>query len=106
MIFFHSSTIAVIREYQDRDPMIHANAKRELRVPNFFSFSINPKARCLRAGLLLLLLPQGEQTDTRDLDNLETDTGDITLGLALATETGQEDLVVLVDEVEATVVGD
>lgn len=60
----------------------------------------------LRAGLLLLLLPQSEQTDTRDLDDLETDTGNITLGLALTTETGQENLVVLVDEVQATVVGD
>lgn len=60
----------------------------------------------LRARLLLLLLPQGEQTNTGDLDDLETDTGNITLGLALTTETGQEDLVVLVDEVQATVVGD
>jgi len=37
---------------------------------------------------------------------LEADTGDITLGLALATETGEEDLVVLVNEVQATIVGD
>jgi hypothetical protein len=66
-----------------------------------------PQACCpLRAGLLLLLLPQSEQTDTRDLDDLESHTGNITLGLALATETSQEDLVVLVHEVEATVVGD
>lgn len=60
----------------------------------------------LRAGLLLLLLPEGEETDTRDLDDLEADTGNITLGLALATETGEEDLVVLVNEVQATIVGD
>lgn len=60
----------------------------------------------LRAGLLLLLLPQSEETDTGDLDDLETDTGNITLGLALTTETGQEDLVVLIDEVQATVIGD
>lgn len=58
----------------------------------------------LRSGLLLLLLPQSRETDTRDLDDLETDTGNITLGLALATETGKEDLVVLVDEVQATIV--
>jgi hypothetical protein len=62
--------------------------------------------RCLRPGLLLLLLPQSQETDTRDLDDLETDTGNITLGLALATETSQEDLVVLVHEVQATVIGD
>ena len=32
----------------------------------------------LRAGLLLLLLPQSEEGDTGDLDDLETDTGQIT----------------------------
>ena len=52
----------------------------------------------------LLLLPEGEKADTRDLDDLEADTGNITLGLATATETGDEDLVVLVDEVQATIV--
>ena len=61
---------------------------------------------CLRAGLLLLLLPEGHETDTGDLDDLEADTGNITLGLTLTTETGEEDLVVLIDEVQATVVGD
>jgi len=61
---------------------------------------------CLRAGLLLLLLPEGGETDTGDLDDLETDTGNITLGLTLATETGEQDLVVLIDEVQATVIGD
>jgi hypothetical protein len=63
-------------------------------------------AHCLRTGLLLLLLPQGEQTDTGNLDDLESDTGNITLGLALTTETSQKHLVVLVHEVQATVVGD
>jgi len=37
---------------------------------------------------------------------LETHTGNITLRLALATETGEEDLVVLIDKVQATIVGD
>lgn len=60
---------------------------------------------CLRAGLLLLLLPEGGETDTGDLDDLETDTGNITLGLTLATETSEQDLVVLIDEVQATVIG-
>lgn len=67
-------------------------------------FSVH--AHCLRTGLLLLLLPQGEQTDTGNLDDLESHTGNITLGLALTTETSQEHLVVLVHEVQATVVGD
>ena len=52
----------------------------------------------------LLLLPESEQADARDLDDLEADTGNITLGLSAATETRDEDLVVVVDEVEATVV--
>ena len=58
----------------------------------------------LRAGLLLLLLPQGKQTDTRDLDDLETDTGNITLGLTTATETRNKDFIVLIDEVQATII--
>jgi len=52
----------------------------------------------------LLLLPQSQQANTRDLDNLEADSRNITLGLAAATETGDEDLVVLVDKVEATII--
>ena len=55
-------------------------------------------------GTHLLLLPESEETDTRDLDDLETNTGNITLGLTPATETGDQDLVVLVDEVQATIV--
>jgi len=37
---------------------------------------------------------------------LEADTGNITLRLTLATETSEEDLVVLVDKVQATIIGD
>ena len=59
----------------------------------------------LRARLLLLLLPQRSETDTRNLDDLESHTGNITLGLALTTETSKQHLVVLVHEVQATVVG-
>lgn len=55
-------------------------------------------------GTDLLLLPQSQQTNTRHLHDLETNTGDITLGLATATEAGDKDLVVLIDEVEATIV--
>jgi len=61
-------------------------------------------AKSLRTRLLLLLLPQRTETHTRDLDDLKTHTRNITLGLALTTETGEEHLVVLVDEVQATVV--
>ena len=52
----------------------------------------------------LLLLPERQETDTRDLNDLEADTGNITLSLTPATETGDQDLVVLVDEVQATIV--
>ena len=67
-------------------------------------FVVSPSSGILRAGLLLLLLPQSQQADAGNLDDLESDTRDITLGLALATETGQQNLVVLVNKVEATVV--
>ncbi len=46
------------------------------------------------------------ERDTGGLDDLEADTWDVSLGLAGATETRDEHLVVLVNEVEATVVGD
>lgn len=52
----------------------------------------------------LLLLPESEETDARDLDDLEADTRNITLCLSAATEARNKDLVVVVDEVEATVV--
>ena len=55
-------------------------------------------------GTHLLLLPESEETDTRDLDDLETDTGNITLCLAATTEARDEHLVVLVDKVQATVI--
>lgn len=58
----------------------------------------------LRTWLLLLLLPQRTETNTRNLDDLETHTGNITLGLALTTESSEQDLVVLVHEVQATVI--
>ena len=58
----------------------------------------------LRTWLLLLLLPQGAETNTGDLDDLESHTRNISLGLTLTTETSEQDLVVLVDKVQATVV--
>lgn len=49
----------------------------------------------LVTGLLLLLLVQGPEGNTGDLDDLETDTRNITNGVTGTTETGNEDLVVL-----------
>jgi hypothetical protein len=65
--------------------------------------------------LFLLLLPQCKQRHTRDLDNLESDTTNITLRLSLLTEPSNQHLyssdpsltdntVVLIDEIETTVV--
>ena len=52
----------------------------------------------------LLLFPERKKTNTRYLHNLEADTGNITLGLTATTKTRNEDFVVLVDEVEATII--
>jgi len=55
--------------------------------------------------LLLLLLEQSEKADTRHLGNLEADTGNITLGVTGATETSDENFVVFLEEVKATIAG-
>lgn len=60
----------------------------------------------LRTGLLNLLLPKSNQGNTRDLDDLESNTWDITLSLTLSTETGEQNLVVFINEVQTTIVGD
>jgi hypothetical protein len=79
----------------------------------------------LRTGLFLLLLPQSQQRHAGYFDNLEADTRNITNGLTLTTETGNQDLIlffepqnnirlhtwpcknthVLINEVQATVIG-
>lgn len=61
---------------------------------------------CLRSRLLLLFLEQSKKRATGDLDNLETNPGNITDGMTASTETGKQDFVVLVNEVQATVIGD
>lgn len=91
------------------EPSIRQPQKSNTPFPNVpcvcCAKSISKKPVPLRTGLLLLLLPQRRQTNSRDLDDLESNTGNITLRLALTTETSEEDFIVLVDEVEATIVG-
>ncbi len=60
----------------------------------------------LRTGLLLLATEEGKQGNVGNLDNFETNTGDITNSVTTATEAGDEDLVVLIDEGKATITRD
>jgi hypothetical protein len=52
----------------------------------------------------LLLFPESQETHTRDLHHLESNTRDVTLRLTTATKTGDEDFVVFVHKVKTTVV--
>lgn len=60
----------------------------------------------LRTGLFLLFLPESPEGDTGNLDSLELTSGDITDGVTLTTETGNEDFIVNFDIVQTTVIGD
>ena len=50
--------------------------------------------------------PKGKKGGASDLLNLESHTWNITDGVTLTTETGNEHFVVLIDEGESTVTGD
>jgi len=52
----------------------------------------------------LLLLPEGQKTDSGYLHDLKSHTRNITLSLATTTETRNQDFIILVNEVQATVV--
>jgi len=62
-------------------------------------------ANVLGPWLLLLLLEESQEGDSGDLDDLETNTGNISDGVSLSSESGDKNLVVLVDVVQATVMG-
>lgn len=57
----------------------------------------------LRSWTFLLFLVQGQEGDVGYFDNLETDTGNITDGMTLTTETGNQNFVVFFNVVQATV---
>ena len=59
--------------------------------------------RFLVTWLLLLLAVQGEQADGGDLDDLETNSGSVSDGVTRTTATGNQDLVVFRQVVEATI---
>ena len=77
---------------------VHETHKIRLECPG----TCNPP---LRTGLLLLLLEERKKSNTRNLHNLETHTRNITLCVTATTESSNENLVVLVDEVKTTIVG-
>ena len=62
-----------------------------------------PESARLVSWLLLLAKVEGKEGNTGNLDDLEAATGDITLRFTSLTETRNENLVVFVDEVQATV---
>lgn len=57
----------------------------------------------LRSRLLLLLLEEGEQGNTRDLHDLETDTGNISHSVALTTEPRNQHLILHAEEGSAAI---
>ena len=57
-------------------------------------------------GLLLLSEPEGVERHGRNLDDSESDSWQITDGMAGTTETSDEDLVVLIDERHTALSGD
>ena len=61
---------------------------------------------CLGPGLLLLLTEKSVERHARHLDDFETDAGNITDGVTLTAESRDQDLVVFLDKVKATIAGD
>ena len=59
----------------------------------------------LGSGLLLLLTEESVERHTRNLDNFETNAGNITDGVTLTTESRDQDLVVFLNKVKATIAG-
>jgi len=101
------TNVLIHDHFENADPYLTSHAPCKCNtIPMWFpNLKIFPSASALRSRLLLLLLPQRRQTNTRDLDDLESNTGNITLRLALTTESSEQDLVVLVYEIETTIIG-
>merc|ERR1719245_1667518 len=57
----------------------------------------------LGSWLLLLSHPQRSQRDTSDFDNLESDTRNISDRVTRSAKSGNQDLIVFVNEVEAAI---
>ena len=61
---------------------------------------------CLRTWSLFLAPEQSVEGNIGHLADLESDSGNVSHGVTLTTKSRDKNLVVLLDEVEATVVGD
>ena len=60
----------------------------------------------LRARPLLLSAEEGVEGHVGDLADLESDTGNVTNSVTLTSESTDQDLVILLNKVQATVIGD
>ena len=58
---------------------------------------------CSLLWLILLSHPEGTETTSSDFNDLESYTGQITLSVSRSTETGNKDLIVLIDEGHTTI---
>ena len=62
-----------------------------------------PQSVCSLLWLFLLSRPKGEKTASGNLDNLESNTGKISLSMSRSTETSYEDLVIFINERHTTI---
>ena len=76
-------------------PLLSKNIKNKRRVQTF-----------LISRLFLLAAEQSDERHTSHLDNLETNTGNITDGVTTTTESSNENFIVLFHKVQATIIGD
>ena len=58
---------------------------------------------CSLLWLILLSHPEGTETTSSDFNDLESYTGQITFSVSRSTETGNKDLIVLIDEGHTTI---
>jgi len=66
----------------------------------------NRRWRFLVTWSFFLAFEEGEEGNTSDFDDLKSDTGDITDGVAGSTETGNENFIVFFDVVQRTITWD
>ena len=87
--------------------MQRSNVPQSLKTPEYAVVVVKvtqaTQLDCSLDGLFLLSEPKGVHRHTGDLDNLESDSWQVTHGVAWTTESGNENLVIFVDEGHTTV---